>query len=59
MNISITEEEVDKFDTSDLTEEKDWFLGCDKCYFRLDKNTSAKPECPNCNSKMYIYELKS
>jgi rRNA maturation endonuclease Nob1 len=35
----------------------DWFLGCLKCVFQMDFNTAAKPECPECGSRLYVFTV--
>lgn len=44
------------FDVAGL-KEGDSFLGCSNCWFRLDPQTAAKPECPECGTPMRIYNV--
>ena len=35
----------------------EWFLGCEKCWFRGQKNTVSAPQCPVCLSKLRKFEV--
>lgn len=35
----------------------DTFLGCPKCWFRLEAGVAANPVCPQCRAKMLIYDV--
>lgn len=35
----------------------DWFIGCQKCWFRFDANAAVIHTCPECHSQMKIYTV--
>lgn len=35
----------------------DWFIGCLKCGYRMDFNTAAKPECPECGLRLDVFTV--
>lgn len=36
---------------------KDWFFGCNQCWFQMDVGVACKAVCPNCNTRMGIYDV--
>lgn len=40
-------------------EKGDWFLGCDKCWWRQEPNVAMHPECPNCHSELSLFFVRA
>ena len=37
---------------------KDWFLGCNKCWFQLPVRVAGAPICPKCRNRLSILDVK-
>ena len=52
----INENVAHKFNLTGLSP-FDWFLGCNECNWKMNKDEVAKPICPNCGNNLFVYTV--
>ena len=35
----------------------DWFLGCGRCWYQVEKRSASVRECPECGGWMKVYDV--